>query len=108
MSLPERCYSNLLLESAELLGVEEAYSKGWRVVARLLGLNLSELVLETSVSEHSQSVKAYYDQTEPFPSAEEGPIMVAQADGKGVTMVRRATEAKVRRGKEDKKTEKKR
>jgi hypothetical protein len=107
LSMPERCYSNFLMESAELLGVEEAYSKGLRVVARLLSLNLSELALETSVSEQSQSVKAYYDQKAPFPSAEEGPIMVAQADGKGVPMVRRETEAKVRRGKGDKKTEKK-
>jgi len=107
LSLPERCYSDLLMESAEMLGVAEAYSKGLRVVGRLLGLNLSELALETSVTEHSQSVKAYYDQKVPFPSAEEGPILVAQADGKGVPMVRRETNSKVRRGKGDKKTEKK-
>lgn len=107
LSLPERCYSNLLMESAELLGVAEAYSKGLRVVARLLGLNLSELALETSVAEDSLNVKAYYDQKVPFPSAEEGPILVAQADGKGVPMVRRETEPKTRRGKGDKKTEKK-
>jgi len=107
LSLSERCYSNLLMESAELLGVEEAYSKGLRVVARLLGLNLSELVLETSVAEHSQSVKAYYHQKASFPSIEEGPILVAQADGKGVPMVRHETETKARRGKGDKKTEKK-
>jgi hypothetical protein len=109
LSLPERCYSNLLMESAELLGVEEAYSKGLRVVARLLGLNLPELALETSVAEDSQNVKADYDQKAPFPSVEEGPILVAQADGKGVPMVRHETEAetKTRRGKGDKKTKKK-
>jgi hypothetical protein len=107
LSLPERCYSDLLLESAELLGVEGAYGKGLQVVARILGLNLSELALETSVAEHSQNVKAYYHQKAPFPSAEEGPILVAQADGKGVPMVRRELDVKVRRGKGDKKTQKK-
>jgi hypothetical protein len=108
LSLPDRCYSDLLMESAELLGVEEAYSKGLRVVSRLLGLNLAELALETAVAEHSQMVKAYYAQKAAFPIAEEGPILVAQADGKGVPMVRRETaDLKVRRGKGDKKTRKK-
>lgn len=108
LSLPERCYSDLLMESVELLGVEGAYSKGLQTVARLLGLTLPELALETAVAEHSQTVKAYYAQKAPFPSAEEGPILVAQADGKGVPMVRRETaDLKVRRGKGDKKTRKK-
>ena len=108
LSLPERCYSDLLMESAELLGVEGAYSKGLEIVARLLGLNLAELALETAVAEHSQTVKAYYAQKTLVPITEEGPILVAQADGKGVPMVRRETaNLKVRRGKGDKKTRKK-
>lgn len=107
LSLPERCYSDFLMESAELLGVEEAYGKGLQVMSRLLGLNLPELALETSVAEHSQTVKTYYHQKAAFPSAEEGPILVAQADGKGVPLVRREMDVKVRRGKGDKKTQKK-
>ena len=107
LSLPERCYSDLLLESAEMLGGEGAYGKGLRVVARLLGLNLPELALETGVAEHSQTVKAYYHQKAAFPSAQEGPILVAQADGQGVPLVRRELDVKVRRGKGDKKTQKK-
>jgi hypothetical protein len=107
LSLPGRCYSDLLLESAELLGVEGAYGKGLQVVARLLGLDLSALVLETGVAEHSQDVKAYYQQKAFFPSGEEGSILVAQADGKGVPMVRGKLDVKVRRGKGDKKTHKK-
>lgn len=108
LSLPERCYSDLLMESAELPAVEGAYRKGLRVVARLLGLTLPKLALETAVAEHSRTVNAYYAQKAAFPSAEEGPILVAQADGKGVPMVRRETaDLKVRRGKGDKKTRKK-
>ena len=108
LSLPERCYSDLLMESAELLGVEGAYDRGLRVLARLLGLNLSENALETSVLEHSQAVKGYYAQKETFRVEEEGPILVAQADGKGVPMIRCETvQLKARRGKGDKKTRKK-
>jgi hypothetical protein len=107
LSLPERCYSDLLMESAELLGVEGAYGKGLQVVARILGLDLSELALETGVAEHSQEVKAYYQQKAPFPRDEEGSILVAQADGKGVPMVRAELDVKMRRGKGDKKTHKK-
>ena len=45
LSLPEHCYSDLLMESAELLGVEGSYGKGLQVVVRLLGLNMPELAL---------------------------------------------------------------
>jgi hypothetical protein len=51
---------------------------------------------------------AFYAQQAPFPRQEEGPILVVQADGKGVPLVRPAgDEPKVRRGKGDKKTRKK-
>jgi hypothetical protein len=108
LSLPERCYSDLLMESAQLLGAEAAYDKGLQVISRLLGLRLSELALETAVAAHSQMVDAYYAQQAPFPAEEEGPLLVAQADGKGVPMVRRETAyPQARRSKGDKKTRKK-
>ena len=108
LSLPERCYSNLLMESVEVLAVDSAYDKGLEVVSRLLGLTLSESALETKVVEDSQLVKTFYAQQSKFPVAEEGPILVAQADGKGVPMVRQeTTDLKARRGKGDKKTHKK-
>jgi len=107
LSLPQRCYSDLLMESAELLGVDSAYDKGLRVLGRLLGLSLSESALETCVIEHSQSVKAYDAQQGGFAAEEEATILVAQADGKGVPMVSRETShLKTRRGKGDKKTRK--
>ena len=87
LSLPERCYSNLLMESAEVLAVDHAYDKGVAVLSRLLGVTLSESALETKVVEDSQGVKAFYRQKDKFPVKEEGPILVAQADGKGVPMV---------------------
>lgn len=108
LSLPERCYSDLLLECAELLAVDSAYDKGLQVMARLLELDLSLQAVETSVAEHSQAVTAFYARQAPPPRAEEGRLLVAQADGKGVPLVRRESASlKARRGKGDKKTRKK-
>jgi hypothetical protein len=109
LSWPERCYSDLLMESAELLAVDGAYDKAVQVLGRLLGVDLSLLAVETAVAEHSPAVLAFYAQQAPFPPGEEGSILVAQADGKGVPLVRPEGDGpKVRRGKGDKKTRKKR
>jgi hypothetical protein len=108
LSLPQRCYSDLLMESAELLAVDSAYDKSLQVLTRLLGVTVPELALEIQVAEHSQTVKAFYRQQPKFLSTEEEHILVAQADGKGVPMVRGETlSPKVRLSKGDKKTRKK-
>jgi hypothetical protein len=98
----------MVMENAELLGVDGAYQKGLETLVRLLMLDLPKLALETGIAEHSQMVKKYYEQKARFPKDEEGPILVAQADGKGVPLVRQEVEKlKVRRKKGDKKTAKK-
>ncbi len=107
LSLPARCYSDLLMECAELLAVDSAYDKATQVLARLLGIDVSVLAVETAVAEHSETVLTFYAQREAFPRREEGRILVAQADGKGVRLVRDEAPLKVRRGKGDKKTRKK-
>ena len=108
LSLPERCYSDLLMECAELLAVDSAYDKAAQVLARLLGVEMSVLAIENAVAEHSPAVLTFYAQREAVPHREEGRILVAQADGKGVPLVRdEAPPLKVRRGKGDKKTRKK-
>lgn len=109
LSIPERCYSDLLTESAELLAVEGSYQKGLQVMARLLDLDLSEAAVETSAVEQAQAVETFYAQQPPPPRQEEGVLLVAQADGKGVRLVRPTAEVPrtVRRRKGDKKTRKK-
>lgn len=79
------------MESAELLGVEGAYDKSLQVMERLLGLTVAESALESTILEHANGVKPFYHQKAQFPVRDEGPILVAQADGKGVLMVRRET-----------------
>jgi hypothetical protein len=96
------------MELASLLAVDGVFEKSLAVMARLLGLTLPKLALETWVREASAKVTPFYAQTAAFPADEEGSILVAQADGKGVPMVRPATPpATARRGKGDKKTRKK-
>jgi len=108
LSLPERRYSDMVMENAELLAVDGSYQKGLQTLAHLLLLKLPKLALEMGIAEHSPMVKKYYDQKVRFPKSEEGPILVVQADGKGVPLVRQETEKlKVRRKKGDKKTAKK-
>jgi hypothetical protein len=104
LSLPERCYSDLLMESAELLSADGVYDKSLQVLHRLLDLNVPQSALETNVREHSQTVKSFYRYKTKFPPVEEGPRLVAQADGKGVPMVRCETApTKARLSKGDKK-----
>jgi len=121
LSLPTRCYSDLLMENAELLAVDGAYDKSLEVLSRLLGLSIPKRALETHVAEHSSLVQAFYAQQAAVPEEEEGPLLVVQADGKGIPMVGRETAdlrsgpprpgagnmGKVRRGKGDKKSRKK-
>jgi hypothetical protein len=95
------------MECAELLAVDSAYDKATPVLARLLGVNVSVLARETTVAEHSQAVLSFYAQRAAFSRREEGPILIAHADGKGVRLVRDEAPPTGRRRKGDKKTHKK-
>jgi hypothetical protein len=87
LSLPATTCSDLVRETAEELGVEEAYHKGLGVLRRLLGLELSTRTLQEQVAEDAPEVEAFYAQEGP-PPEEEAAILVLQADGKGVPIVR--------------------
>ena len=108
LSLPPRCYSDLLRDWAEYCITDESYNESIRVLQRILGLSVSKLALETSVQEDAMDVVAFYEQ-KPVPQPEaEGPILVAQADGKGVPMMRDEPAARpARRSKGQKRTKKK-
>jgi hypothetical protein len=108
LSLPARCYSDFLLELATLLAVDGVFETGTEVLHNLLGVTVPKRAIEMAMAEHSVTVASFYETRETFPASEEGPILVAQADGKGVPMVRHeAAPAELRRGKGDKKTRKK-
>jgi len=108
LSLPSRCYSDLLRDWAEYCTTDESYEESNRVLKRILGLSLSKQALETAVQEDACDVEAFYEQKAAPPQEAEGSILVIQADGKGVPMVRaESTDQPVRRGKGQKRTEKK-
>lgn len=108
LSLPSRCYSDLLRDWAEYCTTNESYDESNGVLKRILGLSISKQALETAVQEDAADVEAFYEQ-KPTPSPEtEGPILVIQADGKGVPMVRdESADQPTRRGKGQKRTKKK-
>jgi len=108
LSLPPRCYSDLLRDWAEYCVTDESYGESIRVIERILGLSISMQALETSMQEDAVDVDAFYEQKAVPPLESEGPILVIQADGKGVPMVRdEPARPSARRGKGEKRTKKK-
>ena len=108
LSLPPRCYSDLLRDWAEYCITNESYDESIKVLERILGLSVSKLALETGVQEDAASVEAFYEQKAVPPPEAEGSILVVQADGKGVPMVRaQPAPLSARRGKGEKRTKKK-
>jgi hypothetical protein len=108
LSLPSRCYSDLLRDWAEYCTTNESYGESNRVLKRILGLSISKQALETAVQEDAVDVEAFYEQKAAPPLETEGPILVIQADGKGIPMIRDESAGQpVRRGKGQKRTKKK-
>jgi hypothetical protein len=108
LSLPPRCYSDLLRDWAEYCITDESYDESIRVLKRILALSISKRALEVGVEEDAADVNAFYEQKSVPPLDAEGSILVAQADGKGVPMVRtEPANQPTRRGKGEKRTKKK-
>ncbi len=109
LSLPARCYSDLLAEWAAFGTTDESYRESQSGLARILGLDLSVQALETTVAEAAQDVPAFYAQpADPTAPPALGTILVVQADGKGVPLVQSlAATPPVRLGKGQKRSKKK-
>jgi hypothetical protein len=108
LSLPARCYSDLLRDWAEYCTTNESYDESNRVLKRILGLSISKQALETAVQEDAVDVEAFYEQKATPPLEAESSILVIQADGKGIPMVRdEPADQPARRGKGEKRTKKK-
>lgn len=109
LSLGDDCYSDLVRELAELLGVDVTYAKVRHFWSRLLGQRLSTQAIQAMIAEgDAADVAAYYEQRAAPDVSSEASILVAQADGKGIPMVREtATAPKTRLGKGEKRSKKK-
>lgn len=88
LSLPARCYADLLREWASYGATDEAYQERQTVLERILGLPLRLQALEPGVAETGADVASCYEQpTEPTSPPPVGTLLVVQADGNGVPRV---------------------
>ena len=87
LSLGDDCYSDLVREVSEYLGVYGVYHKTADILERLLELRLSTRVVAENIAEDAVDVETYYAQKPPPLPAAEAEILVIQADGKGVPMI---------------------
>jgi len=90
LQLPESAFSYVLQDWAQALGVEHAFARTAEVLCMILGLNLPVDSLERMNRKMSESV-ADFRASLPAPARkDEGAILVATADNKGVPMRRGA------------------
>lgn len=87
LGLGDDCYSDLVREIADYLGVYNVYHKSGDILGRLLGLKLSTRVIEENIAQDAVDVEAYYAQKAAPEPQTEAEILVIQADGKGVPII---------------------
>jgi len=87
LSLFDDCFSDLVREVNDYLGVYNVYHKGSDILERLLGLDLSTWVIQTNLGEDAADVSAYYAQKSRPVASSEAEIMVIQTDGKGIPLI---------------------
>ncbi len=88
LGLPQDRYSDLLREMSESLAVEVPYGKTASFFERFFGVGLSSRVLSEMIEADALDVAAFYQDKPAPPPADEGVLLVLQADGKGVPLVR--------------------
>ncbi|MFQ5380747.1 MAG: ISKra4 family transposase [Dehalococcoidia bacterium] len=96
LSLGRRCYSDLLRSWLEYAVTKEAYDEAVESLSRFLGFKIDKHALERLVEEDARDVDAFYSQRPSPAAADEGPILVAQIDGKGVRMAIRTDSGALR------------
>jgi hypothetical protein len=89
LSLPERCYSDLLREWSGFGSADGSYREVAAFLERILGWPLSVQALETTAREDAIDVAAFSERPIEAETAvvDAATILVAQADGKGVPVV---------------------
>jgi hypothetical protein len=110
LNLPKKGASDLLTQWRERLAVCDPYHKVGEILADILGQKLcfSTRELSDKIQEDAELAESFYAQAAPLPLPLNASILVVQADGKGVPMIKALpTEGKVRLGKGEKAAKKK-
>jgi hypothetical protein len=89
INLPEGKASYLLQEFSQLFCVEKAFGVGAKQIEKVFQQPLSVDVLENINRAMGEQAERFLDGLPPPPAAEEGAILVATADGKGVPLVKK-------------------
>ena len=88
LNLPEGKASYLLQEFSQLFCIEKAFGVGARQFEAVFGQRLSVDVLEHSNRAMGEQADRFLDGLAPPAAADEGALLVATADGKGVPLVK--------------------
>jgi hypothetical protein len=100
LNLPKEGCSDLLREWQERLGASLPYTEANSILEEFLGRPFSNRVLQQALQEDSQHVLDFYEQADPHLPDPHATILVVQADGKGVPLVKNSPpQAPVRPGK---------
>jgi hypothetical protein len=92
INLPESKASYLLQEFSQLFCVEKAFGVGARQFEKVFRQRLSVGLLEDINRAMGEQADRFLDHLSPPPAGEEGEILVATADGKGVPLVKEDAE----------------
>lgn len=95
LALPEDEFSYVLQDWAGTHFVEEAFERTAETISKMLGFPLSVDSLERMSRKMAESVAGFRQSLPTPPAEEEGEILVATADGKGVPMRRPADQRPV-------------
>lgn len=90
LGLPESDFSYLLQEWGQLLGVEHAWGKVMELLQHILGIPVCVDSLERTNRKMAEIVEPFREQLSPPDPEEEGEILVATVDNKGVPIRRPA------------------
>jgi hypothetical protein len=90
LNLPARRDSYVLQEWALRMGMVESFDEMKGGLSALLGLEIPKRQLETYVRDAGAAGRTFYEEHRGPRPKEEGPILVVEADGKGVPMKKSA------------------
>jgi hypothetical protein len=90
LNLPQEGCSDLLREWQERLGASLAYTEANSLLEEFLGRPFSNRALQKAIREDSALVLDFYEQADPHLPDPDATILVVQADGKGVPLVKPA------------------
>lgn len=90
LQLPESKFSYTLQDWDQLLATQDSYTEVSQLIERILGFRQSVDSLERVTRQMATEVEAFHDARPTPPPEEEGEILVASGDGKGIPIRRPA------------------